>query len=90
VGRPRQSPNSPLPKLTVARIERLRRGLSLHTISTVTTIPIGTLSDIERGTRVPSDEDLAALARVYGYAEPRTLLREAVLVPVPPSVERHP
>lgn len=89
MGRPRQRQNAPLSKLTVLRIERFKRGLSLRTVSTITTIPIYTLSDIERGTRVPSDADLNALARLYSYADPRALLREAVFASESVLVETH-
>jgi transcriptional regulator with XRE-family HTH domain len=85
VGRPRKSRNSAPLKLTVARIERLRRGLSLQSVSTVTGIPLGSLSEMERGTMKPDEEDLKALGRLYDYTDPAGLLREAVVVPAEPK-----
>jgi transcriptional regulator with XRE-family HTH domain len=79
MGRPRQSRNSQPRKLTVARFERWKRGLSLSTVSAVTTIPLDLLSEIERGERIPSRPDLEALARIYGYPDPDALLSEAVI-----------
>ena len=81
MGRPRQSRNSAPRKLTVARYERWRRGLSLNTVSLATTIPLGSLSEIERGTMVPNDKDLEALGKLYGYDDAHALLLEAVVVP---------
>jgi transcriptional regulator with XRE-family HTH domain len=81
LGRPRQSRNSAPQKLTVSRCERLRQGLSLHTVSGITGIPIGSLSEIERGTMVPNDQDLEALGRLYGYDDPHVLILEAIVVP---------
>lgn len=80
MGRNRQSRNSPPRKLTVARFERWKRGLTLFAVSAITTIPIDVLSEIERGERRPTDQDISALARVYGYSDPDALLREAVIV----------
>jgi transcriptional regulator with XRE-family HTH domain len=81
LGRPRQSQNSAPRKFTVARYERERRGLSLSMVSRVTTIPLGSLSEIERGTMVPRDKDLEALAKLYGYEESSVLLLEFAIVP---------
>lgn len=81
MGRPRQSHNSAPRKFTVARYERERRGLSLATVSRLTTIPLGSLSEIERGTMQPSDEDLASLARLFGYEDAHVLLLEFGIVP---------
>lgn len=66
--------------MTNARVERWKRGLSLQAVSTLTTIPVNTLSDIERGEKIPNDADLQALAVMYGYVEPAALLREAVFL----------
>ena len=48
-------------------------------------IPLGSLSEYERGTRIPNDKDLEAMAAVYGHA-PHDLLREAVMAD--PKVEQ--
>jgi hypothetical protein len=85
VGRSRQSRNSPPRTLTIARFERWKRGLTLHAISAVTTIPLDILSEIERGERVPTNADLAALGRVYGYSDPRALLCEATIKETEPA-----
>ena len=81
MGRPRQSRNSAPRKLTFLRYERWRRGLSLNAVSNLTTIPLGSLSEIERGTMVPSDEDLESLGKLFGYEDPHVLLLEGVVVP---------
>ena len=81
MGRPRRSVNSPPRTLTVLRVERLKRGFTLQVVSDITTIPLGSLSEIERGTMFPNDTDLAALARLFDYADPHALLREAHVVP---------
>lgn len=57
-------------------------GLSLSAVSTRTGIPINYLSEFERGAMCLDAPDLAALARVYGYADPELLTREAAIVAV--------
>lgn len=56
----------------MARFEREKRGLSLSTVSSLTTIPLSSLSEIERGSMKPSDKDLQSLGNLYGY--PNALL----------------
>lgn len=81
MGRPRKSHNSVPRKLTIARYERWRRGFSLADVSLATDIPLSALSEIERGTLVPSATDLQGLAQLYGYHDPQVLMREGVVVP---------
>ena len=82
MGRPRRRPNGPPPKLITARFERMKTGLSISAVSVRTGIPINYISEFERGVRSLDDDDLAALARVYHYADPQALAREASIVPV--------
>ena len=86
MGRPRRTYNLRPKKLTVALVERLRRGLSQVRVCDLTTthIPVQTIREIEQGHRVPTPEDLAALGALYGYADPSVLLHEVVL---PPAVQ---
>jgi hypothetical protein len=82
-GRPRQSRNLPPRKLTVLRFERWKRGLSLQIVSTLTTIPLVTLSELERGNYAPKAADLEALGKLFRYEDPSVLLLEAMVVPMP-------
>ena len=79
MGRPRESRNLPVKKVTLLRFERWKRGLSLRAVCLLTQIRIEALSAFERGTKIPSDDNLAALGRVYGYADSASLLHEVVI-----------
>lgn len=83
MGRPRRAFNLPPRRLTVALVERLRRGLSQARVSelTATHIPVQTLREVEQGWRTPTAADLAALAALYGYDDGSALLREAQVLP---------
>ena len=88
MGRPRRAHSLPRKKLTVAFVERVKRGLSQARVRelTVTHIPVQTVREIEQGHRVPTPEDLAALATLYGYENPSDLLREVTVQPATEAV----
>ncbi len=67
--------------MTRLRHERRSRRLSQATLGGAIKIPQPTLSQIERGRLVPTDEQLAKLA-AYFNLEPRELLKEIVVVEV--------
>ena len=69
----------------------MKSGLSARAVSARTSIPESTLSAFERGVlKTLNDIDLAALAQLYGYADPQLLLADAVVVPAEEQADEQP
>jgi transcriptional regulator with XRE-family HTH domain len=66
MGRPRQARTTPPPAPRKLRLVRWLQGVSLPVLSAQTTIPISTLSRIERGETRPNEEDLNRLVAFFG------------------------
>lgn len=47
----------------------------MQEVAAMTLIPVGALSDFERGIRSLNDADLRALSQMYDYENPRALAK---------------
>ena len=75
---PRQfgTPAAPPPALILLRAKRIALGLTLQELSSRTNVPINAICQIERGSRIPTERELALLAFVLDVEPPSALMRE--------------
>ena len=66
--------------------ERLRRDWSQQDAARASGLAQTTISAIERGRVVPTDDELKALARAFGIAPPHVLLKPTIVVHDPDEV----